>query len=138
MGCLELVAAVPGMLQRLQSLAPTDPVPHSIEDLVPRLRAGELAAQQVVAESGEAVGEVLASLCNALNPRRIVIGGLITQASDEFLASVRTTVYRMARPLATRNLTISHSVLDTLAGVVGGMVLGTRSALSPGYLRMRG
>lgn len=137
-GCLEAVAAVPSMLASLRALGNCpDNQATTVEDLIARLHTDDAAALRVVRESGRAVGEIVAMLCNALNPRRVVITGLVTQATDEILANVRTTVYQLARPLATRNLIIAHSALGQLSGVAGGMVLGAQTALSPPYLFRR-
>jgi len=134
-GCLEIVAGVPGMLARLRELTQEADAAECVEDVVARLRAGDPAAVTVVSEAGRACGEVLAPLCNTLNPRRLVITGVIPQASDELLAAIRTTVYRYARPLATRNLLIGPSVLGGWAGVAGGLVLGAQYVFGPHALR---
>jgi len=130
-GCLEAVASVTGMINRLHAAAP-DSTAQTVEDLISLVRAGDSVAKQIVHESGLAIGEVLASMCNAINPRRIVVSGLITQVSDNFLADIRTSVYQRARPLATRNLIVSYSAIGELAGTYGAMALGIRSALGPG------
>jgi hypothetical protein len=52
-------------------------------------------------------------------------------ASDDLLAGVRSGVYNRAMPLATRNLTLAHSVLGPVAGVVGGAISAIEHVLSP-------
>ena len=49
-------------------------------------------------------------------------------ASDDLLAGVRSGVDNRAMPLATRDLTLAHSVL--VAGVVGGAVSAIEHVLS--------
>ena len=39
--------------------------------------------------------------------------------------------YQRALPLATRNLTLAHSVIGEMAGVVGAIALGTETVLAP-------
>jgi hypothetical protein len=70
-------------------------------------------------------------MVNVINPARIVLGGAIAAASDDLLAGVRSGVYNRAMPLATRNLTLAHSVLGPVAGVVGGAVSAIEHVLSP-------
>jgi len=65
------------------------------------------------------------------NPARVALAGRLTSVSDDLLAGVRSAVYRRALPLATRNLTIAHSVLGADSGIVGGLVLGIEYALGP-------
>lgn len=130
-GCLETQASVPAMLRRMQALSPTADEPDSVEQLIERLRDGNLGAEQAVREAGEAIGIMVATLCNVLNPRHVIVGGLIVEASDELLTAIRTTVYRTARPLTTRNLSIGRSPLGRFAGLAGGIVLATQETLSP-------
>lgn len=130
-GCLETQASVPAMLRRMQALSPTADEPDSVEQLIERLRDGNLGAEQAVREAGEAIGIMVATLCNVLNPRHVIVGGLIVEASDELLTAIRTTVYRTARPLTTRNLSIGRSPLGCFAGLAGGIVLATQETLSP-------
>lgn len=130
-GCLETQASVPAMLRRMQALSPTADESDSVERLIERLRDGNLGAEQAVREAGEAIGIMVATLCNVLNPRHVIVGGLIVEASDELLTAIRTTVYRTARPLTTRNLSIGRSPLGRFAGLAGGIVLATQETLSP-------
>ena len=130
-GCLETQASVPAMLRRMQALSPTADEPDSVEQLIERLRDGNLGAEQAVREAGEAIGIMVATLCNVLNPRHVIVGGLIVEASDELLTAIRTTVYRTARPLTTRNLSIGRSPLGRFSGLAGGIVLATQETLSP-------
>lgn len=130
-GCLETQASVPAMLRRMQALSPTADEPDSVEQLIERLRDGNLGAEQAVREAGEAIGIMVATLCNVLNPRHVIVGGLIVEASDELLTAIRTTVYRTARPLTTRNLSIGRSPLGRFAGLAGDIVLATQETLSP-------
>lgn len=130
-GCLEAQASVPAMLRRMQELSPTADEPAGVEQLIERLRDGNLGAEQAVREAGESIGVMVATLCNILNPRHIIVSGLIAEASDELLTAIRTTVYKTARPLTTRNLSIGRSPLGRLAGLAGGVVLATQETLSP-------
>ncbi|WP_373165816.1 ROK family protein [Bifidobacterium adolescentis] len=133
-GCLETVASVPAMLRRMQQLSPMADEPTSVEQLIERLLDGNLGAEQAVEEAGESIGIMVATLCNILNPRHVIVSGLIAEASDELLTAIRTTVYKTARPLTTRNLSIGRSPLGRLAGVAGGVVLATQETLSPARL----
>lgn len=74
-GCLETQASVPAMLRRMQALSPTADEPDSVEQLIERLRDGNLGAEQAVRETGEAIGIMVATLCNVLNPRHVIVGG---------------------------------------------------------------
>ena len=43
----------------------------------------------------------------------------MAQSGDQFLATIRETIYRRSLPLATRDLVIARSALGGLAGTIG-------------------
>jgi predicted NBD/HSP70 family sugar kinase len=54
----------------------------TMEDLVARLRAGDVRAREAILETGHYLGVGLAGIVTALSPARIVVGGEITAAWD--------------------------------------------------------
>lgn len=131
-GCVEAVAAVPAILQRLEAMGLVD---HSVD-----LRGSELLAHllkqrdpqiaQVVRESAEILGEVVATLCNVLNPRRVVVTSALAAVSHDVLAGVRSVVYARARALATKDLVIDYSTLGDNVGIAGAYLIGRRHLLT--------
>ena len=105
--------------------------PHELDSLVKHIRQGDLQTIRLLREAATVLGRLVASMVNVINPARIVLGGAIAAASDDLLAGVRSGVYNRAMPLATRNLTLAHSVLGPVAGVVGGAVSAIEHVLSP-------
>ena len=138
-GCVEAIASVPSIIAQIKQADPSlfRPDVDELDTLLTLLRKGNLVAVQTVRSAAEYLGEAVAILCNVLNPRRIVIGGEMSNATDELLAGIRAVTYQNARPLATRNLVIRHSVIGEFAGIAGGVVLGIEAALSPEALRRR-
>lgn len=132
-GCLETTASVPAIIASYNERRPRNPV-GDVEELIQRLRSGDALAQELVSSAGRSIGQAIAYVCNVLNPRKVVISGLLADNSDELLTEIRTSVYQLTRPLASRNLTVSRSSIGPLAGVVGCMVLGVKTTLSPSYL----
>jgi predicted NBD/HSP70 family sugar kinase len=129
-GCIEAVASAGALAERLVPGRRT-PEEH-LQDL---LRRGEPRAVAHVKEAGLALGGVVASLVHFYNPARISLSGAITYSSDHLLAGVRSVVYQHALPLATRELTLAHSVLGDQAGVAGGVVTGVEQVLGPSAVR---
>jgi predicted NBD/HSP70 family sugar kinase len=127
-GCLEAFAGGGAMAARLRE-AGLDT--HTSLDVVDRVRAGHPVATQLIREAGRAVGGVLATCVNMLNPAVIVIGGDLARADEPLLAGVREVVYRRSLPLATGRLRIVPSRLDDEAGVVGAAVMVIESVLAP-------
>ncbi|WEV64726.1 ROK family protein [Bifidobacterium sp. ESL0732] len=132
-GCLETIASLPAMLEEFNRVSPDKQI-ATVEELIKQLQQHDENAQNVVRMAGKAIGQAVAYLCNILNPRQVMIFGLIAENSDELITQIRTSVYSLTRPLATRNLVIRRSCLGRLGGVVGCMVEGTEESLSPDYL----
>jgi predicted NBD/HSP70 family sugar kinase len=128
---VEAVASVSAITRRLSDVRDAER-PISREELKDLLRHGDADAIALVKEAAVVLGGVVASLVHFYNPARVVITGGITEASDNLLAGVRSVVYEHALPLATRNLTLAHSVLGDAAGLAGGIVTGIEHVLSPG------
>src|SRR4030042_1704755 len=93
------------------------------EDVGNASREGDALAIEVIRESGQFIGDVLASLVNFYNPGMIVIGGGVSNIGDLLLSSIRQTVLRRSLPLATRDLLIVFSEIGPDAGVIGAINL---------------
>jgi len=134
-GCVEAVASTAALARRLMATGePRFDVAEdgaAMRDFVTRLRGGLPDALHAARAAGVTLGEVIALCIHMLNPRRVVVGGEIVEASDDLLSAVRGVVYRQALPLATRELSITRSELGRDAAMVGAMVLGIEHLLSP-------
>ncbi len=80
---------------------------------------GDAVSRELIATAGRRIGQMLATLVNALNPSLVVIGGGVTGVGDALIASIREAVYARSLPLATRDLLIVRSGLDAEAGRIG-------------------
>jgi glucokinase-like ROK family protein len=130
MGCLEALAggaslgragalaAADGRSPRLQ-LALDQHGTVTAQDVARAASFGDPVAVALLQAAGRRIGSMLASVVNFFNPSLIVIGGGVANSPDQFLASIRETVYRRSLPLATRDLLIQRSSLGGLAGVIG-------------------
>ena len=127
--CVEAVASLEAMARKLTG--PDGRPGVSQESLLELLRSGDGTATRLVRDAATSIGGVVATLVHCYNPARVALAGRLTSVSDDLLAGVRSAVYRRALPLATRNLTIAHSVLGADSGIVGGLVLGIEYALGP-------
>ena len=89
------------------------------QDVARAASFGDPVAVALLQGAGRRIGSMLASVVNFFNPSLVVIGGGVANSPDQFLASIRETVYRRSLPLATRDLLIQRSSLGGLAGVIG-------------------
>lgn len=127
-GCLEAIASVGAMADRVSEALAT---PIVSKDLISRLVLGDATTVSVVRETAATLGRAIADLVNFCNPARIVIGGDVTECTEDVLSQIRSVVYQQAQPLATRDLSITHSSLGNEAGLIGGMISGIEQVLSP-------
>jgi glucokinase-like ROK family protein len=134
-GCLEAVTAGPAIAERslVAAQAGMSPILLSYyerngnvlraEDVGDAAREGDALAIEIIRESGQFIGDVLAGLVNFYNPRVIVIGGGVSNLGNLLLSSIRQTVLNRSTPLATRNLHIVFSEIGPDAGVIGAVNL---------------
>ena len=98
-GCLETVAATGALVDRLgHRTARTS----RCDEMLDAARAGDAGCRRVIQDAGRALGQVVATLLNVLNPELFVIGGELGAAGDLLLDGVRESVARAALPEASR------------------------------------
>jgi glucokinase-like ROK family protein len=134
-GCLEAMAAGPAIAEKAMQA-----VIEGKSDILKRMsennggvltpvhvnaacREGDEVALGIIRESGQMIGEVLASLVNFFNPSHIIIAGGIANCGNHLLIAIKRTVLRRSLPLATSNLTISFSKTGADAGILGAISL---------------
>jgi glucokinase-like ROK family protein len=119
-GCLETFAAARHVLPLLSSS-------HGPDITMPRVvqlaREGDLGCRRVIADIGRHIGSGVASLCNLLNPSRVILGGDLADAGDLVLDPVRDSVARYAVPSAARQVTVVPGSLGGRAEVLGALAL---------------
>jgi glucokinase-like ROK family protein len=130
-GCLEAVAGGRALV-RAANAAGLEA--HDSRDVVALVQAQSTEALRLVRQAGRQLGEVLASLVNALNPETIVVGGDVAAAGQQLFAGIRQVVYERSTVLATQHLTLVPSELGDRAGVIGAATLAVEHLLSPAVL----
>jgi predicted NBD/HSP70 family sugar kinase len=98
-------------------------------------QVGDPAASAILATSGHLIGQVVATLANALNPDLIVLSGSLVQTNDILLAAVREAVYGASHPLVTRDLRIIRSQMGSSAGLVGAARVASEALFAPAFLK---
>jgi glucokinase-like ROK family protein len=119
-GCLETVAAT-GALVDLLRRSHGDEL--TVEAMLEAARGGDLGCRRVIHDAGRALGQVVATLLNVLNPELLVVGGDLAGAGDLLLDGVRESVSRAALPEAARRAEVVAGVLGDRAQVLGALAL---------------
>lgn len=134
-GCLEAMAAGPAIASRALEAARSGISPTLSqmreanggvirpEDVNAACREGDQAALDIIRDSGQMIGDVLAGLVNFFNPSHIFVGGGITNFGNHLLVAIRRAVLHRSLPLATTHLSIKFSRVGSNAGVMGSISL---------------
>jgi predicted NBD/HSP70 family sugar kinase/DNA-binding transcriptional ArsR family regulator len=119
-GCLETVAGTGALIDRLR---PSHGENLTVEAMLEAARTGDAACRRVIHDAGRALGQVVATLMNVLNPELFVVGGHLGRAGDELLAGIRESVARAALPETARRAEVVAGVLGDRAHVLGALAL---------------
>ncbi|HSL44626.1 MAG TPA: ROK family transcriptional regulator [Anaerolineales bacterium] len=134
-GCLEAMAAGPAISTKAMEAARNgaSPILSQMqeanggvirpEDVNAACREGDQASLDIIRDSGQMIGDVLASLVNFFNPSHIFVGGGITNFGNHLLVAIRRAVLHRSLPLATTHLSIKFSRMGSNAGVMGAISL---------------
>jgi predicted NBD/HSP70 family sugar kinase len=122
-GCLETVAAsgpvVAGVSAgRGESL--------TVADVIALVERGDAIAQRVIADAGRQIGLAVASLCNLLNPSRVIVGGELSAAGDVLLGPLVQSLHRHAIPTAAADVDVVAGQLGKRAEVMGALAVVLR------------
>jgi len=119
-GCLETVAATGALVDLLRRSHGED---LTVEAMLEAARSGDLGCRRVIHDAGRALGQVVATLLNVLNPELLIVGGDLAGAGDLLLDGVRESVGRAALPEAARRAEVVAGVLGDRAQVLGALAL---------------
>ncbi|WP_329137537.1 ROK family transcriptional regulator [Streptomyces sp. NBC_01476] len=119
-GCLETFTAARYVLELLRG-SHGDGV--TVPKMVQLAREGDPGCRRVIGDVGRHIGMGVASLCNILNPSRIVLGGDLAEAGELVLGPIRESVSRYAIPSAAQRLSVMPGALGARAEVLGALAL---------------
>ncbi len=140
-GCLEALAGGWAIARRARELIGEDPAAGAF---LLRIAAGKLEAVtaekvaqafqkkdplalRIIDEAAAALAAGAASLVNAFNPCRLILGGGVIEGLPEMISRIERGVRQQALKAATEPLQITISGLGHDAGVVGAAALAMRS-----------
>jgi glucokinase-like ROK family protein len=119
-GCLETLAATPGLLEQLRR---THGGGLTIHDVIALARDGDPVCARVISDAGHWIGLTLAGLCNLLNPARIVVGGELSAAGELLIDPLRASLQGHVIPAAGENVEVVTGELGERAEVLGALAL---------------
>ena len=102
----------------------------SVEMVVEAAQAGDMVALRALEEIGHSLGIGIASLLNALNPEVVVLGGILSIASDFLFPVVNEEIQKRALPWNRETVKIIPAAHGSDAAVKGGIAIVYQSVLS--------
>ena len=118
-GCLETYAGAVALCDLLRA-SHGDLTPERMIELA---QEGDPACRRVIGDSARIVGQVVAALCNQLNPERVVVGGTVSPAGELVLEPMRDVVRRYAIPAAADDAQVVQGALGERAELLGALIL---------------
>lgn len=139
-GCLEALAGGWAIAKRAREevsehpsdgdlilrMAGGDPECITARVLVQAYYAGDVLAQEIMDDAADALCAGIASLVNAVNPCRIVLGGGIIEGMPELVNRIAQGVRGRSLSAATPKLVFVPSRLGNDAGIIGAAALAMR------------
>ena len=119
-GCLETVASGPAIIKLVGPL--TGEVP-TLARIVQLAGAGELRCHRAISDAGHEIGVAIASLCNLINPERVIVGGLLSRTGDVLLHPMRESIRRHAVQAAAEKLDVVPALFVERAELLGSLAL---------------
>lgn len=90
--------------------------------------AGDVAAKNIVAQTGRFLGIAVANIINLLNPEVVIIGGGVSKAGEDLLRHVRREAQRRTLDDLSKCSKIVAAKLEDRAGVYGAARLAMQNS----------
>ena len=119
-GCLETVASGPAIVQLVGRV---NGETLTLSRIVELASGGDLRCRRALADAGREIGVAVAGLCNLINPERVIVGGLMSQAGEVLLAPLRESIRRHAVQAAAETVDVRAAVFVERAELLGSVAL---------------
>ena len=118
-GCLEAVAAGPGIVKRYEGAAATHMSSLSAKTIARMAEAGDAVARAVYEKTGVYIGTAIAAAVNILNVPLVVLGGGIGMDTELYIDPLKKTVGEHIYATANKNVRIVSTALGYNASLLG-------------------
>ena len=130
-GCLDTVASAKGMLTKYQEKT-TNSV--NFNELIERIKADDLEANQIMNEAAEELGLGISILVNLYHPEAIIFGGKVMKQAPNFLPLVKKALSRKALKPIVQDMVFLSSDIEN-SSILGAVALVFQSTLQPYSLK---
>lgn len=127
-GCLETVVSIDIVKRQIAHIL-TPGAPHDSGLPAWEIIRAEPAAARLLADAGRVIGQVLASVCQVINPAAIVLGGHLGALGGEpFRRGVEEAVARYAQPSTAASVSVRTAALDNRSELMGAIAMSLQDA----------
>lgn len=119
-----------GNASRVSQLVKGQPERTSVPIIVQAAEEGDAVARQALEETGVYLGIGIANLINAFNPELVILGGVMSLASDYLLPAIKRTIEGRSLAWSRRMTRVIASSYGPNACVMGGVALVLHHILS--------
>jgi glucokinase-like ROK family protein len=119
-GCLETVASGPSIVELVGR---SNGQASTLSRVLALAAAGDPRCRRALSDAGREIGIATAGLCNLINPRRVIIGGLLARAGDLVLEPLRESIRRCAVSAAAEKVEVVPAALGERAELLGSLAL---------------
>ena len=113
-------------------MGPHDYIPINAATVARAARGGEPLARQLMDDVAGALTAGAASLINAFNPCRLILGGGVITGMPELIGRIDQGVRGLALSAACTSLRVLPAALQSDAGVIGAAALALRAFAGKG------
>jgi len=121
-GCLETLAGSEAILASLRGTLENPSLPA----VIAAARDGHAGCARAIGDAGATIGGAVATLCNLLNPERVVVGGDLAAAGEMLLDPLAAALRRGAVRSAADDVVVVPGALGDRAEVLGAVALVLR------------
>ncbi len=122
-GCLETLAGSAAILDSLRDVLDE---PVTLAAVIAAASDGHAGCRRAIGDAGATIGRAVATLCNLLNPQRIVVGGDLAATGDLLLEPLADSLHRGAVRSAADDVEVVPGALGDRAEVLGAVALVLR------------
>ncbi|GHH99399.1 ROK family glucokinase [Neobacillus kokaensis] len=133
-GCLETVASATGIVREAMMVVEQEPAGSlamlykkegrlTAKDVFDLAKEGHVHSMRIIQQLNDELGLALANVATIVNPAKILIGGGVSKAGDDFLKGIRASFKKHAIEWIGDNTKIELASLGNDAGIIGAAYL---------------
>ncbi|TFJ93673.1 ROK family glucokinase [Lentibacillus salicampi] len=133
-GCLETIASATGMTR--QAMAKMEHHPESLlasryqasgsitaKDIFELAHEGDVSCKEIIAYTADVLGLAIANAATIINPSKVLIGGGVSRAGEQFIQLIEAAFHRYALFRVSDICEVKAAQLGNDAGIIGAAFL---------------